>query len=110
MNTHTDIGRAQSAATSAVDIRENDGIALRRNPLDHHYGRRIEADRSWTVYHVFTGVPARDGGDAMTGLSRVAATDTMLSMNHRNDARRPVGGGQIAGIPKAPTASRECLL
>ena len=23
-----------------------------------HYGLRIEAGRSWTVYHVFTGVPA----------------------------------------------------
>ena len=22
-----------------------------------HYGRRVEADGTWTIYHVFTGVP-----------------------------------------------------
>ena len=49
----------------------------------HQYGRRVEADRSWTVYHVFTGVPADAACGAMTGLSRAAATDRMLSLNRR---------------------------
>ena len=42
----------------AIDIWENEGGAPGRDSMDHQYGRRIETDRSWTVYHVFTGVPA----------------------------------------------------
>ncbi len=56
--------------------------------LDEQYGRRVEADRSWTVYHVFTGVPARFGGGSMVGLTRSAATSGMLSLNSRNVERR----------------------
>jgi hypothetical protein len=55
--------------------------------MDDVYGRRIEADHSWTVYHVFTGVPANIGGHAMVGLGRAAATDAMLAMNLRNPGR-----------------------
>ncbi|MGO4843704.1 hypothetical protein AB4144_66650, partial [Rhizobiaceae sp. 2RAB30] len=47
-----------------------------------------EADRSWTIYHVFTGIAARFGGDAMTGLSRLDATSGMLRLNLRNAERR----------------------
>ncbi|HWK64232.1 MAG TPA: hypothetical protein VNS34_04790 [Rhizobiaceae bacterium] len=53
------------------------------------YGRRVEMDRSWTVYHVFTGVPADLGSGAMTGLNREDATDKMMSLNRRSDLRRP---------------------
>jgi hypothetical protein len=56
--------------------------------IDSHYGRRIENDRSWTVYHVFTGAPARVDGRAMTGLSRTEATESMLSLNRFNVQRR----------------------
>jgi hypothetical protein len=45
------------------------------------YGRRVEADRSWSVYHVFTGVPAAVAGKQMVGLDRTAATEFMLAMN-----------------------------
>lgn len=45
------------------------------------YGRRIETDRSWTVYHVFSGIPAHAGGEVLTGLSRSAATAGMLALN-----------------------------
>jgi hypothetical protein len=45
-------------------------------------------DRSWTIYHMFTGIPARVDGSALTDLSRLAATDSMLSLNVRN-VRRP---------------------
>ena len=48
---------------------------------DQQYGRRVEADRSGTVYHLFTGVPVDCGGGAMTGLSRDDAADRMLSLN-----------------------------
>ena len=83
--------RTRTAA--AIGRWENEGGALGRESMhhhsgDHHYGRRIEADRSWTVYHVFTGVPAHVDGDAMTGLSRSAATNGMLSLNLRNVERR----------------------
>jgi hypothetical protein len=55
-----------------------------KEPWDLQYGRRIELDRSWTVYHVFSGVPAHAEGQIMTGLSRSDATDGMLSLNRRN--------------------------
>jgi hypothetical protein len=51
------------------------------------YGRRVEADRSWTVYNVFTGVPADIGDGEMTGLSRIDATDRMMSLNRLNSRR-----------------------
>jgi hypothetical protein len=70
--------------TTAIAIWENEGGAPGRDITEHQYGRRIEADRSWTVYHVFTGVAARTGGDDMTGLSRSQATSRMMSLNLRN--------------------------
>jgi hypothetical protein len=59
--------------------------------MDHQFGRRIETDRSWSVYHVFTGVPAHADGQAMIGLSRSDATECMLSLNRRNARRRSSG-------------------
>jgi hypothetical protein len=47
----------------------------------YQYGRRVECDRSWTVYHVFTGVVADTCFGAVTGLSKVDATDRMMSLN-----------------------------
>lgn len=47
----------------------------------HQYGRRVEIDRSWTVYRVFTGIVADAGIGAMTGLSKVDATDRMICLN-----------------------------
>ena len=63
--------------------------ALARNGEWHEklYGRRVEVDRSWTVYHVFTGIPADAGCGATTGLSRAAATDRMMFLNRRTDFR-----------------------
>lgn len=57
-------------------------------PADRLYGRRVEADRTWTVYHVFTGVPAGTGSGAMTGLSRSDATDRMISLNRHLASHR----------------------
>lgn len=59
--------------------------AERREPL---YGRRVEMDRSWTVYHVFTGIPANASCGTMTGLSQAEATNRMMSLNRHSDARR----------------------
>lgn len=82
------IGNEQSRIAAAIDAWENEGGAPGHDPMHHQYGRRIEADRSWTIYHVFTGIPARFGGDAMTGLSRLDATSGMLRLNLRNADRR----------------------
>ena len=72
----------------AIEIWENEGGTLGPAVADPFYGRRVEADKSWTVYHVFTGEAARVGGEAMTGLSRSQATDRMMSLNHLNVVRR----------------------
>lgn len=64
---------------------------------DRQFGRRVEADRSWTVYHVFTGVPADGGSAAMTGLSRADATDMMMSLNRRATRRQ----ADLA-VPRSP--------
>jgi hypothetical protein len=73
---------------TAINVWENEGGSPGQDSVHHQYGRRIEADRSWTIYHVFTGIPARFGGDAMTGLSRLDATSGMLRLNLRNAERR----------------------
>jgi len=88
--------------TLEIGIIENEGgAAVSDTPNDRYYGRRIEADRSWTVYHVFTGVPARMDGNTMTGLSQSEATDSLLSLNRRG-ARR--GKERITRPTSAPNA------
>ncbi|WP_036242319.1 hypothetical protein [Mesorhizobium sp. STM 4661] len=56
--------------------------------MSHDYGRRMEMNRSWTIYHVFTGVPAEVGARSMVGLSKVDATTGMLFLNSHNVERR----------------------
>ncbi len=87
MNTHIKETERKQISV-AVSVWENEGGAPGQDSIHHQYGRRIEADRSWTIYHVFTGIPARFGGDAMTGLSRLDATSGMLRLNLRNAERR----------------------
>jgi len=72
----------------AISVWENEGGARASDTSDDQFGRRVEMDRSWTIYHVFTGVPARVDGSALTDLSRSAATEGMLSLNLRNVKRR----------------------
>ena len=87
MNTHIkETERKRLAA--AIGVWENEGGAPGHDSMHHQYGRRIEADRSWTIYHVLSGVPARFGGDAMTGLSCPDATSGMLRLNLRHAERR----------------------
>jgi len=74
--------RRRNAA--AISVRENEGGAPGKDSMHHHYGRRIEADRSWTIYHVFTGIPARFGGYVRSGLSRLDGTSGMLGLILRN--------------------------
>jgi hypothetical protein len=73
-----------------IGVWENEGGAPSRDSMDHHYGRRVETDGSWSVYHVYTGNPAEIGGRSMTGMSRTSATREMISLNHGNEERRRV--------------------
>lgn len=55
-----------------------------RAPLpdsEGYLGRRVEADGSWTMYHVFTGKPARVASRVMVGLTETEATATMMRRN-----------------------------
>ncbi len=72
----------------AIAVWENEGGALGRDSVGRTFGRRIEADRSWTVYHVFTGVPAHVAGQPMVGLSHEDATHGMASLNLHDTGRR----------------------
>ncbi len=86
MNVCNDTERLRNVR--AIGVWGDEGGAPGPDCPDDQYGRRIEADRSWTVYHVFTGVPAQVNGQTTTGLSCPDATDIMLSLNCRgNDGR-----------------------
>ncbi|WP_363802309.1 hypothetical protein [Mesorhizobium sp.] len=74
-------------STAAVFC-ENEGEASGRDTTDRLYGRRVEQDGSWSIYHVFTGVPAVILGRRLTGMSRPIATRCMLSLNRRNEGPR----------------------
>jgi hypothetical protein len=73
----------------SIGVWENEGGAPACDCPDGQYGRRMEADRSWTVYHVFTGVPARQDGRTMSGLNRTEATDGILTLNRRSNSESP---------------------
>ena len=87
MNDNNDNCRENHDAVE-IGIWENEGGALDRYDMNHYYGRRIEPDRSWTVYHAFTGSPADMGGRPMAGLSEIDATTRMISLNAHNAKRR----------------------
>ena len=82
---------------------ENAGGAQACDFGNHQYGRRVEADHSWTVYYVFTGIPAHVNGASMIGLSRTEATKTMLSLNFCNSGRRKerIAARFVAALEKA---------
>jgi hypothetical protein len=48
------------------------------------YGRRIECDGSWTIYHVFSGVPAIIRGRHLTSLTRAAASAELATLTKAN--------------------------
>jgi len=84
----------------ALSAWENEGGAIGSTRSGRQYGRRIEADRSWTVYHVFTGTAASVDGHPMTGLNRISATRGMLSLNQHGVVLR---GGSLTETGKRPS-------
>ncbi len=95
-NNNTNLRRS---ANFALGVWENEGGAPGGRPPGRMFGRRIEADRSWTVYHVFSGVPAHIEGRAMVGLSQSDATDGMTSLNLHDTGRRNERIDLSAGAP-----------
>jgi hypothetical protein len=47
----------------AISIWENEGGTSSPELMDHQYGRHIEMDRPWRIYHVSRGAPARVNGN-----------------------------------------------
>ena len=94
--------------TTAIAIWEKEGGAPDRDLTNHLYGRRVEVDRSWTVYHVFTGVAARVGNDDLIGLSRSQATSSMMSLNLRNaeSHKQRISLPALASDASSETAAR----
>jgi hypothetical protein len=76
---------------------DNEGGAPRQDSIHSEYGKRIEADGSWTIYHVFSGVPATIGGDLMQGMNSNDALDQMTKTNLDNTRRRAVPTGTWKG-------------
>lgn len=49
--------------------------------LSAEYGRRVEADRTWSIIHIFTGEVARHEGWPMKGLTSKGATRILRTLN-----------------------------
>ncbi|SIT56880.1 conserved hypothetical protein [Mesorhizobium prunaredense] len=94
--------------TAAIAIWENEGGAPGPDLTEQLYGRRVEADRSWTVYHVFTGVAARVGNDDLIGLNRSQATSSIMSLNRRTAERRKQRISLLALAQDASGATVAC--
>lgn len=67
-----------------LGVHDDPGAAARLPDSEGHLGRRVEMDGSWTMYHVFTGVPARVNNRIMTGLTRCEVTAVMVRRNAGN--------------------------
>src|ERR1700678_2932218 len=106
MNTYSNETERDRRAL-AISVWENEGGARAHDTPDGQFGRRVEMDRSWTIYHVFTGVLARVDGSALTDLSRAAATDGMLSLNLRNVKRRKGWNAKPRSAPKLARPARQ---
>lgn len=78
--------RASSAQNSIWNSRKI-AFVYSKNDNDQ-YGRRIEPNGTWTVYHVFTGLPADHEGWPMVGLGRSTATALMTALNSGTAAGR----------------------
>jgi hypothetical protein len=84
---------------------ENEGGTMGDDDPVRQYGRRVEPDKSWTVYHVFTGKPAVEDDRSMTGLSRSAATEGMLSLNRSKAERHIYRQSRLAYVGFGPFAT-----
>ncbi|WP_298963305.1 hypothetical protein [uncultured Roseibium sp.] len=72
----------------ALENWDGEGGALAQDSMHCEYGKRVEADGSWTIYHVFTGSPATIGGNLMQDMNAKDALDQMTITNAGNSTRR----------------------
>jgi|EndMetStandDraft_4_1072995.scaffolds.fasta_scaffold915493_1 hypothetical protein len=49
--------------------------------VQYGYGKRIETDKSWTIYHVFTGIPASIGVSDLVQLDAKTAIRALRMLN-----------------------------
>jgi hypothetical protein len=64
----------------AVSIEAVDTLTILPG-VQYGYGKRIEADRSWTIYHVFTGVPVNTGARDLINLDAKTAIRALRILN-----------------------------
>lgn len=76
---------------------ESQNKAIPADSMYNFYGRRVERDGTWTIHHVFSGIPADIGGVRMTGLSKNKVTDAMLWINASNAERRRLSRRPVEG-------------
>jgi hypothetical protein len=77
-----------SFLAAALRRRDSAGGVAARDEMHNDYGRRVEQDGSWTIYHVFTGVPAHFGAREMTGMSASESMTMTVQTNAANGLRR----------------------
>ena len=73
---------------SAIDMCENENGASNCDSSIEQFGRRIEVNGSWTIYHVYSGIPAVIKGITMTDLSYAIASEVMIALNKQNVRRQ----------------------
>jgi hypothetical protein len=108
MNTHSN-EPSENPDAYYLNAREREGPTLNYENIHSHYGRRIEPDKSWTIYHVFSGVPATIGGRKMTELGEKEATARVLSLNASNAQKRKSAKWRRP-LPACPTTARSARL
>lgn len=71
------------ADRDAIARWENEGGSPRRygGRGAYLYGKRVETDGTWTIHHVFSGVPALYGTWDMVGLSKSVAERALRTIN-----------------------------
>ena len=72
----------------ALENWDDEGGAPAQDSMHSEYGKRIESDGSWTIYHVFSGIPATIGGNLMQDMNANDALDQMTKTNAGNSTRR----------------------
>ena len=72
----------------ALENWDDEGGAPSQDSMHSEYGKRVETNGSWTIYHVFTGSPATIGGNLMQNMDANDALDQMRKTNADNSIRR----------------------
>ncbi|MEY9166150.1 hypothetical protein ABIE78_004269 [Sinorhizobium fredii] len=70
----------------AISVWESEGGAPNRSGRRYQYGRRFEGNRTYTIYHVFTGEAAEIGLWRMVGLSPRNAARALRILNNPQQA------------------------